>query len=257
MLIEKVNKINSLWEATLSGKEPAGWPIDTKQVIWEVSAAFCPGVFLEPLRTCAGRAGCVRFHFISLIKANSNLKRTQSTPSVAQTQWTWMTCMSFSISRCHSEPYLLEKEESRRFCSDPWLASDPYKGLWLQSELQLTSRFVKRVVDPGSQAEWLSSPCRIWIVCPLKLLSAHTAHPEEKQLHREEITQTTTRLPGPFARTVINIWSTWKIPLNPRDVLLTYYVWNALDPTDFKVNVYRRNPVNWSASLNQISNWIY
>lgn len=129
MLIERVNKMNSLWEGTFSGKEPAGWPIDTKQVIWEVSAAFCPGVFLEPLGTCVGRAGCVRFHFISLIKANSNLKRTQSTPSVAQTQWTWMTWMSFSMSRCHSEPYLLEKEESRRFCSDPWLANDPYKGL--------------------------------------------------------------------------------------------------------------------------------
>lgn len=79
------------------------------------------------------------------------------------------------------------------------------------------------------------------IVCPLKLLGPHTAHQEEKQLylHQEEITQTTTRLPGPLPCTVINNWSTQKIPLDPRDILLTYYVCTALEPRDFKVNVYK------------------
>lgn len=54
------------------------------------------------------------------------------------------------------------------------------------------------------------------IVCPLKLLGPHTAHQEEKQLylHQEEITQTTIRLPGPLPCTVINNWSTQKIPLD-------------------------------------------
>ena len=79
------------------------------------------------------------------------------------------------------------------------------------------------------------------VVCLLKRLGPHTAHPEEKQphLHQEEITQTTTRLAGPFAHAVINIWSTRKNPLDPRaEVLLTSHVYPALEPRDVKVNVY-------------------
>ena len=141
--------------------------------------------------------------------------------------------MSFSMSRCNSEPYLLEKEESRRFCSDPWLASDPYKGLLLQAELQLTSCFVKRVVVLVSHAEWLSSPCRILIVCPLKLFGPHTAHPEECLMIWSGAHVITIEI-----NCTINVWIIPKPPPYPS-------LWKDCPPWDFPGGIVERNlPAN-------------
>ena len=72
------------------------------------------------------------------------------------------------------------------------------------------------------------------VVCPLKLLGPHTAHPEEKQLRLHQLflgrnKPSHNQTPWAIcpARRVL-------ILLDPReDILLTYCVYTALDPRDF------------------------